>query len=560
MALLNSIYEEASVVRRESIDASILKRMFVAGAYRLDANKQMVNDLNVFPVPDGDTGTNMSLTILAAAKEVESITENTVHAVAKAASSGSLRGARGNSGVILSQLVRGFYRGLKDASTADVIVLAGAMQQGVETAYKAVMKPKEGTILTVAKEMAAKALELSLENNDITQVLLEVTQYGREILDKTPDMLPVLKEAGVVDAGGEGLMCIMEGALTVLTGEDNTYIAPIQKVEPVFEGHVHSFNIEDIIYGYCTEFIVDLSPESEFDEEEVKAYLAGIGDSIVVVSDEDYMKVHVHTNNPGRALEKAIEIGELINIKIDNMRQQHAELTKNTQPKEPKEPKERIPLAFISIAAGSGIAEIMRTLGVTEVIEGGQTMNPSTDDILNAIEKCNADNIVILPNNKNILLAAQQAAKLAKDTKAHVLSTTTIPQGISAMIAYNPSTDIETMLGEMEEAISYVKTGQITHAVRDTMIDGKTIKQGNFLGILDDEMSVVAQELNDAVKKLIEAMVDEESEIISMYYGAEVSAEDADVLEQYLEETYPDCDIEIHSGGQPVYYYIISVE
>jgi len=544
-------------VRRESIDASILKRMFVAGAYRLDANKQMVNDLNVFPVPDGDTGTNMSLTILAAAKEVEGVAEDTVHAVAKAASSGSLRGARGNSGVILSQLVRGFYRGLKDVATADVVVLADAMQQGVDTAYKAVMKPKEGTILTVAREMATKALELSLENNDITQVLREVIQYGREILDKTPDMLPVLKEAGVVDAGGEGLMCIMEGALTVLTGEDNIYIAPIPKVKPIFEEHVHSFNIEDIIYAYCTEFIVDLTPESELDEEEVKTYLTGIGDSIVVVSDEDYLKVHVHTNNPGRALERALEIGELSNIKIDNMRHQHAELTKKAQP---IAPKERTLLAFISIAAGSGIAEIMRTLGVTEVIEGGQTMNPSTDDILNAIEKCNADHIVILPNNKNILLAAQQAAKLVKNTKAYVLSTTTIPQGISAMIAYNPSTDIEGMLADMEEAISYVKTGQITHAVRDTMIDGKEIKEGNFLGILDDEMSVVAHDLDNAVKELVEAMMDEDSEIISMYYGAEVSKGDAEALEHYLEETYPECDIEVHSGGQPVYYYIISVE
>ena len=544
-------------MRRESIDASILRKMFVAGAHRLDANKQMVNDLNVFPVPDGDTGTNMSLTILAAAKEVGNVTQDTVYEVAKAASSGSLRGARGNSGVILSQLVRGFYKGLEDSETADVLVLANAMQQGANTAYKAVMKPKEGTILTVAREVAEKAMELSLENSDITQVLIEVVKYGREVLDKTPDMLPVLKEAGVVDAGGEGLMCILEGALTVLTGEDNTYVAPIQEEKPVFTEHVHSFNIEDIVFGYCTEFIVNLTPESQYDEEEVKSYLADIGDSIVVVSDEEYMKVHVHTNNPGRALEKAVEIGDLSNIKIDNMRQQHAELTRNVQA---SKPKEKIPLGFISIAAGSGIAEIMRTLGVTEVIEGGQTMNPSTDDILNAIEKCNAETIIIFPNNKNILLAAEQAAKLVKDIEVHVVPTKTIPQGISAMIAHNPSGDIASMLADMEEAVAHVKTGQITYAVRDTMIDGKAIKEGNFLGILDGDIEVVAEELDKTVEELVKSMMDEESEIISMYYGAEVSKEDALALEKQLEEAYPDCDIEVHSGGQPVYYYIISVE
>ena len=556
--LFSCVYEEAPVVRRESIDASILKKMFIAGAHRLDANKQMVNDLNVFPVPDGDTGTNMSLTILAAAKEVENAREDTVHGVAKAASSGSLRGARGNSGVILSQLVRGFYRGLENAEIADVVMLASAMQQGVDTAYKAVMKPKEGTILTVAREMAVKAIELSMENDDITQVLIDVTKYGREILDKTPDMLPVLKEAGVVDAGGEGLMCILEGALTVLTGEDNTYVAPIKdEEEPIFKEHVHNFDIEDIVYGYCTEFIVELTPESQYDEEEVKAYLADIGDSIVVVSDEEYMKVHVHTDNPGKALEKAIEIGPLSNIKIDNMRQQHAELVKHN---ETSKPKEKISLGFISIAAGSGIAEIMRTLGVTEVIEGGQTMNPSTDDILNAIDKCHAETVIIFPNNKNILLAAEQAAKLVEDTKVYVVPTKTIPQGISAMIAHNPNADIENILEDMKDAISHVKTGQITHAVRDTMIDSKEIKEGNFLGILDDHITVVAEDLSDTAKELVGAMVDEESEIISIYYGDEVSKEHVEALEKQLEEAYPECDIEVHGGGQPVYYYIISVE
>ena len=545
----------------ESIDASILKQMFVAGANRLDANKQMVNDLNVFPVPDGDTGTNMSLTFLAAAREAEGVEEDTVHAVAKAASSGSLRGARGNSGVILSQIVRGFYRGLKGHEEADVVILASAMQQGADTAYKAVMKPKEGTILTVARALATKAVELSLESNDLVEVFKEVARYGREVLDQTPDMLQVLKDAGVVDAGGEGLMCIIEGALTVLTGEDNTYVAPSPVVEKDFSSHVHDFDIEDIVYGYCTEFIINRSQDKPYDEEEVKDYLSSIGDSIVVVSDEDFVKVHVHTDNPGRALEKAVKIGSLSNIKIDNMREQHQELVAEQKAKEKAaKPKEKQEIGFISIAAGKGITEIMTTLGVTEMIEGGQTMNPSIDDILKAIEDCHAKTVVILPNNKNILLAAEQAAEIAKDVVVHVIPTKTIPQGISAMIAYNPGGDIESAIEDMKEAISYVKTGQITYAVRDTKVDGKDIQKGNFLGILDDTIEVVAQSLDEAAKELVKAMVDEDSEIISIYYGSEVEKESAGDLELYLEEQYSDCDIEYHSGGQPVYYYIISVE
>ncbi|HHX60174.1 MAG TPA: DAK2 domain-containing protein [Epulopiscium sp.] len=544
----------------ESINASILKQMFAAGANRLDANKQMVNDLNVFPVPDGDTGTNMSLTFLAALREVENVEEDTVHAVAKAASSGSLRGARGNSGVILSQIVRGFYSGLKGHETADAMTLAHAMQQGADTAYKAVMKPKEGTILTVARALASKAMEVALESDDILENLKEIVKYGREVLDQTPDMLPVLKEAGVVDAGGEGLMCIVEGALTVLTGESNTYVAPVLKEAPVFPEHVHNFNVEDIIFGYCTEFIVNRTDDKAYNEEEMKEYLSGIGDSIVVVSDDDFVKVHVHTDNPGQALEKAISIGSLSNIKIDNMREQHMALVAKQKPSEPSKSEEKIDIGFVSIAAGKGIAEIMGTLGITEIIEGGQTMNPSTDDILHAIEKCHAKTVVVLPNNKNILLAAEQAAKIAKDVKVYVLPTKTIPQGISAMIAYNPGADIESMLGDMNTAISNVKTGQITHAVRDTMVDGKAIKEGNFLGILDDTIEIVAETLEDAAKQLVEAMVDEDSEIISMYYGSEVDEQVANQLQEHLETSYVECDIEAHSGGQPVYYYIISVE
>lgn len=553
------MYQGGFVVRIESINASTLKNMFIAGASRLDANKQMVNDLNVFPVPDGDTGTNMSLTFLAAAKEVENVEEDTVHAVAKAASSGSLRGARGNSGVILSQIVRGFYRGLKGKETADAMTLAGAMQQGADTAYKAVMKPKEGTILTVARETAAKAVEMSLESDDLLEVLQEAVRHGRETLNKTPEMLSVLKDAGVVDAGGEGLMCILEGALTVLTGEENTYVAPSLTMEPTITPHVHDFDIEDIVYGYCTEFIINQNQDSNFNEEEMKDYLTSIGDSIVVVSDEEYVKVHVHTDNPGQALEKAVKIGSLTNIKIDNMREQHLEMLAKHKKEEPKT-RERVEVGFISVVAGSGIAEIMTTLGVTEIIEGGQTMNPSTDDILEAIEKCNADTIIILPNNKNIQLAAEQAAQIAEGSDVRVLPTRTVPQGISAMIAYNPSLDIDGVLEEMEEAITYVKTGQITYAVRDTKVDGKEIKKGNFLGILDDTIEVVAETLDDAVKELVEAMADDESEIISLYYGEEVKEEDASKVEEYLEANYDDYDIEVHSGGQPVYYYIVSVE
>ncbi len=431
------------------------------------------------------------------------------------------------------------------------------MQQGADTAYKAVMKPKEGTILTVARALADKAMEMSLESNDILEVLQEVIKYGRDILDQTPDMLPVLKEAGVVDAGGEGLMCIIEGALTVLTGEDNTYVAPTLAKSPVFPEHVHNFDVEDIVFGYCTEFIINRTDDKAYDEEGMKDYLSGIGDSIVVVSDEDFVKVHVHTDNPGQALEKAVLIGSLSNIKIDNMREQHMEMVAS---KKASQPKEKIDLGFISIAAGKGIAEIMKTLGITEVIEGGQTMNPSTDDILQAIEKCNAKTVIILPNNKNILLAAEQAAKIAKDCVVHVIPTKTIPQGISAMIAYNPGADTMSILEEMKDAIANVKTGQITHAVRDTMVDGKEIKEGNFLGILDDTIEIVAESLEEAARELVGAMVDEDSEIISMYYGSEVDQDAANNLQEHLEASYLDCEIEAHSGGQPVYYYIISVE
>lgn len=546
-------------MRRESIDASTLQKMIIAGANRLDANKQMVNDLNVFPVPDGDTGTNMSLTILAAAKEVGNIATEDVYAIAKAASSGSLRGARGNSGVILSQLVRGFSRGLEAHPVIDGIVLANAMKKGADTAYKAVMKPKEGTILTVAREMASKAVEIAPETGDIVELLTEVIKHGRETLNQTPEMLPVLKEAGVVDAGGEGLMCILEGALAVLTGEEVelVYVQPTPQIQTPGHEHFHNFNVEDITFGYCTEFIVNRNDSIPYDENQLKEFLSKIGDSIVVVSDEDYIKVHVHTDHPGQALEKAITLGSLSNIKIDNMREQHESLV--TTPKVSK-PEEKISLGFISIAAGDGIAEIMKTLGVTQVIQGGQTMNPSTDDILGAIENCNAETVIIFPNNKNILLAAEQAAKLTKDTTVYVIPTKTIPQGISAMISYNPNADIKTVLSDMQEAIMHVKTGQITYAVRDTTIEGKEIKAGNFLGILDDNIAVVGHTLDDTAKELIEAMVDEDSEIISLYYGSDVSTDEVETLEEFLEETYTDYDIEVHSGDQPVYYYIISVE
>ena len=547
----------------KSIDAKQLQAMFIAGATALDEKKQMVNEMNVFPVPDGDTGTNMSLTIMSAAKEVEAIEEVTYTSVVKAAANGSLRGARGNSGVILSQLVRGFAKGIIEADengeVVDTVVLANAFQKGVDTAYRAVMKPKEGTILTVAREIATKALEISLETSDIKVFIENVLQHGYEILNKTPDMLPVLKEAGVVDAGGQGLLCILEGGARVII--DNLKIEikkpSVKRNEEAFAA-LKNFNTEDITFGYCTEFIASRNKEAVFNEEEFKAYLENIGDSIVVVADEEYVKVHVHTDNPGLALQKAIEVGALHNIKIENMREQHSSIFTKLE-EEVEVPKQ--PLAIVSIAAGSGMAEIMTSLGATKVIEGGQTMNPSTEDILEAIEACHAEKVIVLPNNKNIILAAEQAAAIEENTKVYVLPTTTMPQGIAAMIAGDgaSSEDMDTLLEDMKEAVSGVQTAQITIAVRDTTLEGENIVEGEYLGMLEGHIVVHHKDLKHTFNELLKKMK-ENAEVITVYYGEGITEEVANGYKEDAEAIFEDADVELYAGEQPVYYFMISAE
>ena len=539
-----------------------LQAMFIAGAQLLEEKKQMVNEMNVFPVPDGDTGTNMSLTILAAAREVEGINSVDYTSISKAAATGSLRGARGNSGVILSQLIRGFSKGITESTESgadlDTVVLANAFQRGVDTAYKAVMKPKEGTILTVAREIAIKALEMSLETDDMNIFIERVLEHGYETLNKTPDMLPVLKEAGVVDAGGQGLLCILEGAARVVI--ENLHIE-IKKVEMVpsqaaFSALKH-FNTEDITFGYCTEFIAGKLPNANYDENSMKGYLESIGDSIVVVSDEEYVKVHVHTDNPGLVLQKALEFGTLQSVKIENMREQHSSIFNE---KEPNSAEPKKDLGFVSIAAGSGIAEIMRSLGVDEVIEGGQTMNPSTEDILRAVKACNAKEVIVLPNNKNIILAAEQAANIDEDTKIHVLPTTTMPQGISAMIAKDGHEgEVDKLLEDMREVVSGVQTAQITIAVRDTTLDGENIVDGEYLGMLEGKIVVHKKDLKETFTDLLSKM-NEDSEVITIYYGEDITEEDAKDYMKQAEAIFSDADVELYKGNQPVYYFMISAE
>ncbi len=544
------------------IDAHQLQAMFVAGAELLDEKKQMVNEMNVFPVPDGDTGTNMSLTILAAAKEVEAVSDVDYASVVKAAATGSLRGARGNSGVILSQLIRGFAKGITDATESgmevDTITLANAFQKGVDTAYKAVMKPKEGTILTVAREIATKALEVSLETSEIAVFIEEVLKHGYIVLNKTPDMLPVLKEAGVVDAGGQGLLCILEGAARVIIENLKIEIKkPATKPNDAAFSALKNFNTQDITFGYCTEFIANLSSASNYEEGSFKAYLESIGDSIVVVSDEEYVKVHVHTDNPGLALQKALEFGSLHNLKIENMREQHSSIFTEEEKVE-ETPKK--PLGFVSIAAGSGIAEIMKSLGVDQVIEGGQTMNPSTEDILKAIKACHAEKVIVLPNNKNIILAAEQAAAIEEEVKTYVLPSVTMPQGIAAMIAQDGNEgEIEGLLEDMKEAMKGVQTAQITIAVRDTTLDGENIIEGEYLGMLEGSIVVHHKDLKYTYNELLKKMK-QDAEVITIYYGEDISDEVALGYEKDAEAIFTDADIELYHGNQPVYYFMISAE
>lgn len=551
-----------------NIDAKQLQSMFVVAAKNLDEKKQMVNEMNVFPVPDGDTGTNMSLTIMSAAKEVENVTDVTFSSVVKAAANGSLRGARGNSGVILSQLIRGFAKGITLAEEAgddiDTVVLASAFQHGVDTAYKAVMKPKEGTILTVAREVATKALEVSLETSDMEAFIKAVLEHGYATLNKTPDMLPVLKEAGVVDAGGQGLLCILEGAARIITEDLQIEIKQpaMQRNDKAFEA-LKNFKTEDITFGYCTEFIAGRENNDKFDEAEFKAFLEGIGDSIVLVADDEYVKVHVHTDNPGLAIQKALEVGSLHNIKIENMREQHSSIfTDESQPiKTDKKDEPKVRVGIVSIAAGSGIAEIMSSLGATKVIEGGQTMNPSTEDILDAIKECNAESVIVLPNNKNIILAAEQAANIEEDSKVYVVPTTTMPQAISAMISgdIESNEDIENIIENMKEAISGVETAQITIAVRDTTIEGENIINGEYLGMLEGKIVVHNKDLKTTFNELLKKMK-QDAEVVTVYYGEGIDEKTAEEYKADAESIFEEADIELYDGKQPVYYFMISAE
>lgn len=550
-----------------TIDAEVLKKLFLAGAANLEAKKEWINDLNVFPVPDGDTGTNMTLTIMSAAKEVNSLAAHTMQTLSKAISGGSLRGARGNSGVILSQLLRGFTKVVRDYDELDSIIISTAFQKAVETAYKAVMKPKEGTILTVARGMADKILDLSTEIDDLEELLDKVIKYGDEVLEHTPDLLPVLKQAGVVDSGGQGLMQIMKGAYDALMGKEINYEAVASQGGPSGSSEVSAQGLEEkeIKFGYCTEFIVMLEkPYDAAKEAEFKAYLESIGDSIVLVSDGEIVKVHVHTNHPGLAFEKGLTFGSLTRMKVDNMREEHQERVIANAEKAAKEqaekdePKKKY--GFISVSAGEGLSEIFKSLGVDYIIEGGQTMNPSTEDMLNAIDKVNAENVFIFPNNSNIILAANQAQSIVEDKNIIVIPTKTIPQGISALIAYSEEASPEENTGAMTEEIANIKSGSVTYAVRDTEIDDKTIKQGDIMGIGDKTILSVGQNIQDVTKDMIEQLAGDDAELISIYYGSDVTEEDANALAKAVEAVYPDVDVEVNYGGQPIYYYILSVE
>ncbi len=551
----------------KSISAETFAKMFLAGAKNLEAKKEWINELNVFPVPDGDTGTNMTLTIMAAAKEVGGMEEYSMEKLAKCISSGSLRGARGNSGVILSQLFRGLTKVIREEKEIDVPVMAAALQKAVETAYKAVMKPKEGTILTVAKGGAKKAVKLADETDDLVYFMQQVVGEMEIVLSRTPEMLPVLKEAGVVDSGGQGLVEVFHGMMDALEGKEIDYSieGAASEVKPV---KISAQTEAEIKFGYCTEFIIMLEKEYTMDTElEFKAFLESIGDSIVVVSDDDIVKVHVHTNDPGLAIQRALTYGSLTRMKIDNMREEHeeklikdaskiaAEEAKKAKPAEPR--KE---MGFISVSIGEGVGEIFKGLGVDYLIEGGQTMNPSTEDMLNAIEKVNADHIFILPNNKNIILAANQAKALTEDKEIHVIPTKTVPQGITAMINYLPDLSAEDNAEAMEESITTVKTGQVTYAVRDTKIDDKEIHEGNIMGIGDSGILAVGEDLEATTLEMFKELVDDMSEIISIYYGEEVEEEKAQELGDKVSAMFPNCDVEVHFGGQPIYYYVVSVE
>ncbi len=575
-------------MKADTIDAALISKMFLAGARNLEAKKEWINELNVFPVPDGDTGTNMTLTIMSAVKEVSSLDTLTMDSFARAVSSGSLRGARGNSGVILSQLLRGFSHGIREEKEITPVVIASAFQKAVETAYKAVMKPKEGTILTVAKGGADYACELLEDNPDITldEMLPAIIERCEEILDKTPEMLPVLKEAGVVDSGGQGLVEVLKGALDAYNGKEvaaysESETSELSAGQDSVPDHGIGAAIEaDIKFGYCTEFIIMLEKEfTEETERNFKEYLSSIGDSLVVVADDDMVKVHVHTNDPGLAIQRALTYGSLTKMKIDNMREEHNERVisdedRQRAAKEEETEKETTPskeeafqpeeewkdAGFISVSSGDGLAEIFEGLGVDCLIEGGQTMNPSTEDMLDAIEKVHASNVFILPNNKNIILAADQAKELAEDRNVFVIPTTTVPQGITAIINYVPDRSAQENAEEMQREASAVLTGQVTYAIRDTHLEDKKIDAGDIMGVGDQDILAVGKDIEEVAMEMVAKMMNEEAELISVYYGEDIKEEDAQKFADNLAEIYPQCDVEVNYGGQPIYYYIVSVE
>ena len=554
------------------IDAKTLKKAFLAGAQNLEAKKEWINELNVFPVPDGDTGTNMTMTIMSAAREVAALEDPTMEALAKAISSGSLRGARGNSGVILSQLFRGFTKEIRQTESITTTVLANAFVRATETAYKAVMKPKEGTILTVAKGMSDKAVELVTETEDIISFAEQVIAHGDYVLSQTPEMLPILKQAGVVDSGGQGLMQVVKGALDGLLGKEIDLTA-VEGNRPAVQVESSDIETSEIKFGYCTEFIINVEKPYDMDEEHrFKGYLSSIGDCVVVVSDDDVIKVHVHTNDPGLAIQKALTYGSLSRIKIDNMREEHQEkLIKEAEKmakaqkaeeeaQEAKAEEPRKPYGFIAVSIGEGFGEIFKGIGVDYLIEGGQTMNPSTEDMLTAIDHVNADTIYILPNNSNIILAAEQATHLVEGKNIIVVPSKTVPQGSTAIINFVPDMTPEENKENMIEEMKRVKTGQITYAVRNTMIDDKEISEGDIMGIADKGIVAVGKEVEDTALETIKTMLDDESELVTVYYGADVTEEQAEGFLEKVQEVCGDCDVELQFGGQPIYYYLISVE
>ncbi|MCR4696597.1 MAG: DAK2 domain-containing protein [Lachnospiraceae bacterium] len=559
------------------IDAKLLSKMFMAGACNLEKKKEYINELNVFPVPDGDTGTNMTMTIMSAYRELSSLTDPEMAAVCKAISSGSLRGARGNSGVILSQLIRGFTKVATEHKELDVNIITEALQSAVNTAYKAVMKPKEGTILTVASGIYDKAAELQKGGEkDLEKYINEVVAYGDEVLLRTPELLPVLKQAGVVDSGGQGLMEVLHGAQDAFLGKEvDTVITPSKssaKSERA-AASMENLSTSEIKFGYCTEFIILLNkPFNVKQEIDFKSFLESIGDSIVVVADDEIVKVHVHTNDPGLAFQRALKYGQLSNMKVDNMRLEHNERViqfeegksqsaENVKAdKEVATTEEAKEFGFIAVSAGGGLCEIFKSIGVDHIIEGGQTMNPSTEDMMNAIAKVNAKNVFILPNNKNIIMAANQARDLEEDKNVVVIPSTTIPQGICAMINYMGDSSVEDNTENMIEGTKSVKTGQVTYAVRDTEIDDKTIKKGDYMGIGDKGILSVGPDRDSVIKDMVAEMVDDDSSVITIYYGEDVKEDDAETIKASLEEAYEDVEVELQNGGQPIYYYIISVE